>query len=151
MSNQPTGGSATDDADSTGTPAIIHFDSRAASLTPTSVQVVGDNVEWTYSLTVGAGETKRLAYFTVLGTTRTAAIAAANALVTPNGFGGQAAAFLTAGELESLANFDFNVAPTAIALQNAVTALPEGTNTTTATVVGDIVVTDDGVGTNTLA
>ncbi len=97
----------TDDADGTGTPAIIHLIHGPLGQTPTDVQVIGDNVEWTYSLTVDAGQTKRLAYFTVLGTTRADAIASANALVTPTGFGGQAAAFLTAGELDSLTNFQF--------------------------------------------
>ena len=86
---------------------------------PSSVNVIEDNVEWTYNLTVGAGETKRLAQFTVLGTTRAQAIAAANALVTNSGFGGEAAAFLTAGELASLANFQFNSPPTDIALSSA--------------------------------
>lgn len=43
----------------------------------------------------------------MLATTRGEAIAAANALVTNSGFGGEAASFLTAGELASLANFQF--------------------------------------------
>ena len=72
----------------------------------------GDNIEWTYNLTVPAGETVRLANFTILSTTRAEAEAAANALVTSSGFGGQAAAFLTPQELASLANFD-NTPPTA--------------------------------------
>jgi hypothetical protein len=69
--------------------------------------VTGDNVEWSYSLTVGAAETKRLGTFTILGTTRAQAIAAANALVGPAGFGGQANVFLTSAVLASLANFSF--------------------------------------------
>lgn len=88
-----------------GTPAIIHLLHGLAGLIPTSVSVQEDNVEWTYNLTIGAGETQRLANFTVLGNTQQQAIDAANALVTPSGFGGQSAAFLTAGELASLANF----------------------------------------------
>jgi uncharacterized delta-60 repeat protein len=97
----------TDDGDGTGTPAIIHLLHGPFGLQPTSVNVIEDNVEWTYDLTVPAGATKRLAYFTVLGTTRAEAIAAANALVTPSGFGGEAAAFLTTEELASIANFQF--------------------------------------------
>jgi hypothetical protein len=106
----------TDDGDGTGTPAIIHLLHGPFGLQPSSVNVIEDNVEWTYDLTVPAGETKRLAYFTVLGTTRAEAIAAANALVTPSGFGGEAAAFLTTEGLASLANFEFNSAPTDLSL-----------------------------------
>ncbi len=97
----------TDDANGTGTAAIIHFLHGPLGLAPISVIVNEDNVEWTYSLTVNAGETKRLASFSVLGTTRQQAIDAANALVGSGGFANQAATFLTAGELASLANFVF--------------------------------------------
>jgi hypothetical protein len=75
------------------------------------VSVVGDNIEWTYNLTVPAGQTVRLESFTIVATTRAAAIASANALVTGTGFGGQAAAFLSPSELGSLANFMFVAAP----------------------------------------
>lgn len=96
----------TDDADGTGTPAVIHLLHGPEGLVPSNVTVTDDNVEWTYNLTVDAGQTKRLAYFTVLGTTR-ADDRRRYSLVTNTGFGGQAAAFLTAGELSSLANFQF--------------------------------------------
>ena len=77
----------TDDAsDGSGTPAVIHYIHGSAGLQPTSVNVIGDNITWTYSLTVPAGQTVRLAYFTIVATTRAAAISAANALVTPGGF-----------------------------------------------------------------
>jgi hypothetical protein len=109
----------TDDVDGTGTPAIIHLLHGPFALQPSSVNVIGDNVEWTYDLIVPAGETKRLASFTVLGTTRAEAIAAANVLVTSNGFGGEAAAFLTQDELNSLANFQFNMAPADVSLSKA--------------------------------
>ncbi len=114
----------TDDGDGTGTPAIIHLLHGPGGLIPASVNVIEDNVEWTYNLTIGAGETKRLAEFTVLGTTRVQAIIAVNALFTSNGFGisgfgGEAAAFLTAGELTSLANFQFNSPPTNISLSSS--------------------------------
>ncbi len=54
-----------------------------------------------------AGQTVRLAYFTIVSPTRAEAIAAANALVTPAGFGGQAAAFLSSADLAALGNFQF--------------------------------------------
>jgi hypothetical protein len=49
-------------------------------------------------------------------------------LVTPSGFGGEAAAFLTTDELASLANFQFNSAPTDIALTNTSVAENAGSN-----------------------
>ncbi len=101
----------TDDADGSGTPAIIHYIHGLRGARPTSVTVTGDNIEWTYELTVDPGDTARLTYFTILADARTDAEAAAATLVTATGFGGQAAAFLTAAELESLANFDFPSAP----------------------------------------
>ena len=54
-----------------------------------------------------AGQTVRLAHFTILASTRAAAEAAANTLVGQFAFGGQAAAFLTPAEIASLANFQF--------------------------------------------
>jgi uncharacterized delta-60 repeat protein len=132
----------TDDTDGTGTPAIIHLIHGPRGLVPTSVNVIEDNIEWTYDLTVGAGETKRLASFTVLGTTRSAAIAAANTLVTTFGFGGQAAAFLTADEMSSLANFQFNHVPSNIALSSTSLAENSGANA----VVGALSATDQDAG-----
>ncbi|MDJ1170090.1 putative Ig domain-containing protein [Roseofilum sp. BLCC_M154] len=44
-----------------------------------------------------------------------------------------------------------NAAPTAVALNNSTTSLPEDTNTTSAIKVADIAITDDGLGTNTLS
>lgn len=44
-----------------------------------------------------------------------------------------------------------NDAPTAIEIQNAVATLAEDTNTTTRTALGDLVITDDPVGSNNLA
>ncbi|MCY2989516.1 MAG: Ig-like domain-containing protein, partial [Planctomycetota bacterium] len=98
----------TDDADGSGAPAIIHFLRGTVGLRPTTVRLVGDrgdNIEWTYDLTVPAGATVRLAHFTILATTRAEAETAAGVLVGADGFGGQAAAFLTPTELNSLANF----------------------------------------------
>ena len=99
----------TDDADGAGTPAVIHYIHGFSGLQPDSVSVVGDNIQWTYNLTVPAGQTVRLAYFTILGITRAQAVAAANTLVTGSGFGGQAAAFLSTAERQSLANFGSTV------------------------------------------
>jgi hypothetical protein len=99
----------TDDADGTGALAVIHFIHGPAGLATTDVRVTGDNIEWTYSITVPAGQTVRLAEFTILGTTRAAVTASAVALVTPDGFGGQAAAFLTTDELRSIVNFPFTL------------------------------------------
>ena len=97
----------TDDADGTGTPAIIHYIHGPLGLKPGSVSLVGDNIQWTYNLTVPAGQTVRLAYLTIVSTTRAVAVAAADTLVSAYGFGGQAAAFLTPDELSSLGNFVF--------------------------------------------
>ena len=102
-----------DTTDGAGTPAVIHYIHGPNGLQPASVSVVGDNIQWTYNLTVPAGQTVRLAYFTILGITRAEAIAAANTLVASGGFGGQAAEFLSTAELQSLVNFSsvVNAAP----------------------------------------
>ena len=103
----------TDDANAYGgTPAVIHYIHGPFGLRPVSVSVVGDNIEWTYNLTVPAGQTARLTYFTIVAPTQRAAISAANGLVTPNGFGDQAAAFFSASDAASLANFQFSPAAT---------------------------------------
>ncbi len=117
----------TDDADGTGTPAIIHYIHGPSGVQPNSVEVIGDNIYWEYNLTVPAGETVRLTHFTILNTTRSGAIAAANALVTSSGFAGEAAAFLTSAELASLANFQF-------------------TETDVEVIGGDLVITDTNGG-----
>ena len=101
----------TDDADGSDTPAIIHFIHGPTGLIPATVEVVGDNIVWTYDITVNAGETARLAYFTILGDTRADAEAAVNALTNSDGFTGEAGAYLTGGELDSLQNFQFNLPP----------------------------------------
>ena len=103
----------TDDADGIGTPAIVHYIHSALGLQPTAVNVIGDNIEWSYDLTVPAGETVRLAHYTILADSRADAQAAAEALVFDDGFGGEAAVFLTQDELDTLANFVFNQPPVA--------------------------------------
>ncbi|NLF73702.1 MAG: hypothetical protein GX575_32100, partial [Candidatus Anammoximicrobium sp.] len=98
----------TDDAtDGGGTPAIIHYMHGPLGVVPSNVAVTGDNIEWTYDLTVPAETTFRLAHFTILDDHRADAVAAAGVLVTASGFGGQAAAFLTGDETGSLLNFDW--------------------------------------------
>ncbi len=57
----------TDDGDGTGSPASIHFIRGPYGLAPTGVSVTGDNVEWTYNVTIAAGATQRIAGYTVLG------------------------------------------------------------------------------------
>jgi len=93
--------------DGAGAPAIINYIHGPLGIEPSSVSVVGDNIQWTYNLTVPAGQTTQLAYFTILAATKAAAIASAKALVTSNGFGDQAAAFLSESQMQSLANFVF--------------------------------------------
>ena len=110
----------TDDAsDGSGTPAIIHYIYGPQGLQPASVSVIGDNIVWTYNVTISTGQTLQLAWFTILGTTEAAAVAAANALVTPAGFGGQASAFLDATELASLANFGWDTTPLTVTINQA--------------------------------
>jgi hypothetical protein len=101
----------TDDANNAGTPAIIHYIHGPSGLQPSNVVLNGDNIEWTYQITVAAGSTLRLAHYAILAPTRAQAQAAAQVLVTNKAFGGQAAAFLDANELASLTNFQFNNAP----------------------------------------
>jgi hypothetical protein len=103
----------TDDDNGFGsTAAVIHYIRGPGAMKPDSVTVTDDNLEWSYTITVPAGETVELAYFTIVNASRSSAIAAANALVTPTGFGGQAAAFLTPAEQALIANFlNLNQAP----------------------------------------
>jgi autotransporter-associated beta strand protein len=101
-----------DDVDGGGTPAIVHLIHGPAGVQPTMVGLAGDledNIAWEYEITVPARETVRLAHFTILADTQAAAEAAAGVLVTPGGFGGQAAAFLNQDELDSLLNFQFEL------------------------------------------
>ncbi|MCY2991620.1 MAG: FG-GAP-like repeat-containing protein [Planctomycetota bacterium] len=98
----------TDDADGSGTPAIVHYVHGPAGLVPTSVLRTSDNIEWTYTLRVPAGQMVRLAYLTILATRRADAVAAAQTLVGTNGLSGQTAAFLSQDERNSIANFAFN-------------------------------------------
>ncbi len=109
----------TDDADGSGSPAVIHLLHGTFGIVPNNVEVIGDNVAWEYSLTVPSHRTVRLATFTLVGNDRTLLIDQANALVgTQNGLTSQASEYLSAAEVASLINFHSNQAPTAIALSN---------------------------------
>ena len=44
---------------------MIHYIRGPAGLQPTSVAVTGSNISWTYNITVPAGQTVTLAYFTI--------------------------------------------------------------------------------------
>ncbi|TWU04277.1 VCBS domain-containing protein [Stieleria varia] len=105
----------TDDADGSGSPALVHFVHGKSGLTPTDVQVVGDNVVWTYDLTVPAGVILRLMTLTVAADTRADAVAAAGALLSETELTGQTAVHLSQAEIDSIANFRFNSAPVAVA------------------------------------
>jgi hypothetical protein len=126
----------TDDADGSGSPAVIHYIHGPLGLQPVSVDVIGDNIVWTYNITVGAGQTLRLANFTIVGATEAEAVAAANALVTRTGFGGQAAAYLTAAELASLGNFVFYPVATTTTLMAAPSPSVYGQSVTFTAIVG---------------
>jgi hypothetical protein len=98
----------TGDADGTGSPAMIHhYIHGSIVLYLISATASGDNIQWTYSLTVSSVQTVRLAYFTVVDLTRAGAIAAASAMEMSTGFGSQAGTFLSAFEITSLKNFHF--------------------------------------------
>ena len=101
----------TDDADGSDTPAIVHYIHGPQGLIPATIELLGDNIYWTYEITVDPGETVRLAYLTILGDNRADVEAAANALVSSTGFTGEAGSFLTGGELTSLLNFQFDSVP----------------------------------------
>jgi hypothetical protein len=121
----------TDDADGSGTPAIIHYLHGPSGIRPSSVSRTGDNLEWTYDLTVPAGQTLRLVGFTILADSRAAASAAASALIDDSGFHGHAADFLTSVELSSIANFGADVTPPVISsiLRQTPTATPTNADT----------------------
>jgi hypothetical protein len=116
----------TDDADGTGTPAIIHYIHGPSGLQPNAVQLIGDNITWTYQITVAPGQTVRLAYYIIIATTRADAEAASEAMVSYGGFGGQAAAFLTQEELDSISNYQFPVASLDADGNGTVDALSDG-------------------------
>ena len=90
-----------------GTTAVISIIHGPHGLLPTSEDIVGDNIEWTYSITVQPGQTLELATFSIQASSEANAIAEANVLVTPTDFGGQAEEFLNQADLAALANFQF--------------------------------------------
>ncbi len=118
--------------DGSGGPAVITYLRGPLGLVPTSVRLVGDNITWTYNLTVPAGQTVELAYFTIVGATRAAAIAAANTLVTPTAFGGHAADYLSGIDLAALANFVFYIPTATTFTTSSVTGIYGGSTNATA-------------------
>jgi hypothetical protein len=86
---------------------LIHCLRSQYGLAPTAVERVGDNLAWTYVITVPAGQSVELGYFTIQAANRAAGISAVGELVGANGFGGQAALGLSQADLNALANFQF--------------------------------------------
>jgi hypothetical protein len=99
---------ATDDADASGAPAIVHVFREPGSIQPTRVEVVGDNVVMEYLLTIPAGKTVSLAHFTALADTRSKATADVAKLISFDALRPAAAVGLTTAEKETLANFTFH-------------------------------------------
>ncbi len=108
-----------DDADGSGLPAMILFLNGPLGIRPTSFNVAGDNVFWEHSLSVAPGETARLAYFTIVATSRDEAIAATAAMATRTGFTAKAGDQLTSAERSSIKNWVFYNTPTDITLSNS--------------------------------
>ena len=92
--------------DGGGTPAVIHFVHGPVGLKPTSESLIGDNIVWTYAITVQPGETLELGTFTIQAGSEANAIDEVSALFTPTGFGGNAAEFLSSSDLAALKNFE---------------------------------------------
>jgi ELWxxDGT repeat protein len=109
-----------------GTPALVHILHGPLGLAPASVDLVGDNIEWTYNLLVPANQTVELGTFTVQANTETHAVAEADALLTPTDLGGQADAFLTLPDLAALANFQFPPTPKYLAFDTQPTDTTAG-------------------------
>lgn len=128
----------TDDADAAGMPAVIHYIHGRGGIAPQSLAVTGDNLEWTYLLTIQPGEELKLANFTVTADTRAAALAAAPLLVGPTRLSSIARTYLGSEEDRSLANFMLNAAPTNVALDD--NSLDE--NSAVGTIVGQLIATD---------
>ncbi len=96
-----------DPVEGNGTPAIIHYIyGYGTSLQPTAVSMSGDNLYWTYSLAVPANQTVRLAYYTIVGPTDSAAASEASTLLNSVGvYGGQSCLGITAAVASSMQNF----------------------------------------------
>jgi len=98
----------TDDGDANGgTPALIHYIHGPVGLVPSSIDVIEDNITWSYNIIVQPGQTVRLAHFTIVANDRQTATDAAHALVRNTGFDGEADRYLSSEELASLTNFQF--------------------------------------------
>ncbi len=86
--------------------------------------MIDDNIEWTFVITVQPGQTVELGAYTIQAADEPAALAAADALLTPTAFGGQASAYLSSDDLSGLVNFQF--APN-VTINGAPAESPEGT------------------------
>ena len=85
----------------------LHPRSRSG-LQPGSVSIIGDNISWTYSLTVPPPATVRLAYFTIVATTRSQADGGGRRAGHDGRFSDQAGTYLTPEPRpRSIANFVF--------------------------------------------
>lgn len=104
----------TDDNEGSQTSAIIHIVHGPSGQAPVSIISTGDNVAWTYDLTIPANQSVGLVHYVVCAPTRAEAVASVNRLVDGFGFGGQASAFLTAEELSRLVNFQLGAPPIAV-------------------------------------
>jgi hypothetical protein len=115
--------------DGNGTPALIHYIHGHGGLQPLAAEVIGDNIQWIYEITVPAGQSVQLAYLTIAGATRSEAVAAAETLVGTSDFGGQAGEFLSSAEKAALGNFQFPALPQISINDVTVTEGDDGTQT----------------------
>jgi hypothetical protein len=128
------------------TPPVIHYLHGPAGLLPASVTVSGDNVAWTFAVTVPAGQTMKLGTLTILADTAAAASTAAGILVTPTAFADHAADFLSAADQRALANFQFPTATAMTLSSNHAAGAAYGQVVTITAVVGAV---DTAAGTPT--
>ena len=59
-----------DEEEGRGSPAVVHYLHSPTGLAPAALAQTGDNLEWTYTITVEAGQTVRLVHFTIVHNTR---------------------------------------------------------------------------------
>jgi hypothetical protein len=135
--------------------AITGFDENIAADTvlgpfATTDPDTGDT--FTYALASGTGDTDN-AKFTING--NELSINASPDYETQNSYSLRVRTTDSGGtsyeEVFTLAVNDLNEAPTALALENTTTSLAENTDTTSRLKVADITITDDALGTNTIA
>ncbi len=140
----------TDDMDGNGASAVVHLVHGPEGLNPTSITLVEDNLHWSYQISIAPGETKRLASFSFTGLTRVAAMTDVESIMARSGFIGNATLHMTQAELDSIANFQFNDAAT-VELTDAMGSIAENTEMSVRIKVADILIVDDGYGTNVVS